>query len=325
MNTPYFRGSNEENAMATSPLGPPNTINATPNRRVLGEVSTNQRVFSSPATGGLFSQKKAMMGSPLKRSFTAAVEEGYGLKYLKRRRVSGDMGFGLVEQRVQTPGRNESAGMLRAQSVPEVAVTHAEPPSGFPPSPTEPNTPSDSGGETHESFSSLINYDPTSQHAATTRPRSRQQKQQQKIREEPPPPEFTFKSISHAETLRLRLQVAMYKIKTNQIHVPFAELQIERDEHAEASSRRRVNEAVEEAVATLRREAMERMPQKQGPTPTLIPGPLLHPTAFSSRMIPHPEHQKAANRLPPVALFGRHGSAPLPSSMAGSLGDFGQQ
>lgn len=64
-----------------------------------------------------------MTGSPLKRSFTAAVEEGYGLKYLKKRRLSGDMGFGPVEQRaVPEPGRVEANGPLRAQSVPEPAV-----------------------------------------------------------------------------------------------------------------------------------------------------------------------------------------------------------
>jgi hypothetical protein len=120
MNTPYFRGSNEENAMATSPLAPPNTIHATPNRRVLGEVSTNPRVYSSPATGGLFGGgKKVMMGSPLKRSFTAAVEDGYGLKYLKRRRGSGEFGFGeVVGQRVRREGDGAAAG-LRARSVPE--------------------------------------------------------------------------------------------------------------------------------------------------------------------------------------------------------------
>lgn len=118
MNTPYFRGSNEENAMATSPLAPPNTIHATPNRRVLGDVSTNPRVYSSPATGGLFS-KKVMMGSPLKRSFTAAVEDGYGLKYLKRRRVSGEFGFGeVVGQRARREDGGSGNG-VRARSVPE--------------------------------------------------------------------------------------------------------------------------------------------------------------------------------------------------------------
>jgi hypothetical protein len=121
MNTPYFRGSNEENAMATSPLAPPNTSHATPNRRVLGDVSTNPRVYSSPATGGLFS-KKVMMGSPLKRSFTAAVEDGYGLKYLKRRRMSGELGFGPVEQRVQRARREDNGVGTRARSVPEPAA-----------------------------------------------------------------------------------------------------------------------------------------------------------------------------------------------------------
>lgn len=102
--------------MATSPLAPPNTIHATPNRRVLGDVSTNPRVYSSPATGGLFS-KKVMMGSPLKRSFTAAVEDGYGLKYLKRRRVSGEFGFGeAVGQRAR---REDGGNGVRARSVPE--------------------------------------------------------------------------------------------------------------------------------------------------------------------------------------------------------------
>jgi len=53
-----------------------------------------------------------MMGSPLKRSFTAAVEDGYGLRYLKRRRGEGEMGFGPVVRR-------ELEGGSRARSVPE--------------------------------------------------------------------------------------------------------------------------------------------------------------------------------------------------------------
>lgn len=65
-----------------------------------------------------------MMGSPLKRTFTAAVEDGYGLKYLKRRRMSGEMGFGpVVEQRVRREdggsGNGNGVGALRARSVPE--------------------------------------------------------------------------------------------------------------------------------------------------------------------------------------------------------------
>lgn len=59
------------------------------------------------------------MGSPLKRSFTAAVEDGYGLKYLKRRRVSGEFGFGnVVEQRTRREDGGNGVG-VRARSVPE--------------------------------------------------------------------------------------------------------------------------------------------------------------------------------------------------------------
>lgn len=79
----------------------------------------------------------------------------------------------------------------------------------------------------------------------------------------------------------------MYKIRTNQINTPFAELQISESNTAEspASTRHRVSSAVEAAVATMRREAMDTMPPNPYPVPTLIPGPLLYPTAFSSRMI----------------------------------------
>lgn len=66
--------------------------------------------------------KRVMTGSPLKRTFTAAVEEGYGLKYLKKRRTSGDI-FAPVEHTLQrTPRRIEEEGMSRARSVPEVEV-----------------------------------------------------------------------------------------------------------------------------------------------------------------------------------------------------------
>lgn len=55
-------------------------------RRVLASVSPNVKpVASTPAF-----MKKPTAGSPLKRSFTAAMEEGGGLLYLKRRRLTED-------------------------------------------------------------------------------------------------------------------------------------------------------------------------------------------------------------------------------------------
>jgi hypothetical protein len=141
------------------------------------------------------------------------------------------------------------------------------------PSPTEPNTPSedetagsgtqDSSAE-RKSFSSLINYDPSSQQT-----------------------NLVTKSIPRAEMLRLRLKVAMYKVRTNQVDVPFDKLQVD-DRPVKPTS-----QAVEEAVAQLRKEAQEALArqqsrtQSQGPVsvPKLQPGPILRPTAYSTRML----------------------------------------
>lgn len=204
--------------------------------------------------------------------------------------------------------------------------THPEPTGDFLHSPTEPNTPSDSGGETRGSFSSLIDFDPSSQHAPAPTSRHQQhlyhhnqpellpyqqppqqeqeEEHQQHLEEGEDSPGSVFKTISPAETLQLRLRVAMYKIRTNQVHVPFAELQVEQDERMEEMKHRRVNEAVEEAVATMRREAMESVERerRRNPAPKLIPGPLLHPTAYSSRTIYQPEPQ-ALGPLAAASLF----------------------
>lgn len=88
----------------------------------------------------------------------------------------------------------------------------------------------------------------------------------------------------------------MYKIRTNQINTPFAELQIEEDDSAE-TRQHRVSSAVEAAVATMRREAMDSMPPNSYPVPTLIPGPLLYPTAFSSRMIQQQAPEPQARQM----------------------------
>jgi hypothetical protein len=53
--------------------------------------------------------------------------------------------------------------------------------------------------------------------------------EEEEPQQEEDPPGLVFQSISPAETLQLLLRVAMYKIRTNQIHVSFAELQIEQD------------------------------------------------------------------------------------------------
>lgn len=196
--------------------------------------------------------------------------------------------------------------------------THDESTGGFAFSPTEPNTPSDSGGETQGSFSSLIDYDPSAQPGTVSR--SRRPREERREQEPEHKPEPVFKSISRAETLRLRLRVAWYKVETDQIDVPFAQLQGPKEEPMD---QRRVTAAVEEAIATLRREAMERMPQPHDPAPKLIPGPPLHPTAHSSRMVHYPEEEQVTDPLPVESLFGAaqqtYGQPAPPNSRPGTV------
>ncbi|KAI7511083.1 hypothetical protein KC347_g3750 [Hortaea werneckii] len=91
----------------------------------------------------------------------------------------------------------------------------------------------------------------------------------------------------------------MYKVQTNQTHLPFESLtHAGRDVDGRATS-----EAVEEAVAQLKREAyfkQEQQRQRQTeqestnppsdqPAPRLLPAPVLKPTAYSSRQVVYEE------------------------------------
>jgi hypothetical protein len=175
------------------------------------------------------------------------------------------------------------------------------------PSPTEPNTPSDGGNETqdsgdHKSFSSLINYDPSSQPAAQA------SQQQQSSQDTQPRSSLSFTSSAAAETLKLRLQVAMYKVKTNQVHTPFSQLLIPNDKPPQTT-----NEAVEAAVAELRREAQARLPplSDMPACGRLLPAPVLLPTVYSSRRLPY---EQGPAQVTPV-------TSPLKSGMS-SAGRF---
>ena len=233
------------------------------NRTALSNVSPNVKKSTTPAINAL--RGKTMTGSPLKRSFTAAVEGGAGFTYLKKRKLSDDeylSDFNTSAERSQSqPGDSQFRPLLPAQDETVVPEIHE-------PTPTEPNTPTSDDSNIHSSqdrhsFSSLINFDPSSQTS-----------------------NLVVRPVSHAEMLRLRLRVAMYKVRTNQIQTPFAELQIDRGAGIPPTQ-----EAIEEAVATLKREALEVQARDQARSqtleavPKLLPGPLLRPTAYSSRLI----------------------------------------
>ncbi|KAF2860817.1 hypothetical protein K470DRAFT_63035 [Piedraia hortae CBS 480.64] len=101
-----------------------------------------------------------------------------------------------------------------------------------------------------KSFSSLIDYDPVSsqsrtellqqsntgkgQHSQHSQPPrdagSTETPTQQKSSDEQPKTKFVDakRKLSHAEILQLRLSVAMYKVRTDQIGIPFGNLQVRR-------------------------------------------------------------------------------------------------
>ena len=89
----------------------------------------------------------------------------------------------------------------------------------------------------------------------------------------------------------------MYKVRTNQVEVPFAELRVEGSALKTGTSR-----AVEAAVASLREEARQleasagRASSGDKSYPKLLPAPTLKPTAYSSRMI----YEPAMRSSPPV-------------------------
>ncbi|KAI7226980.1 hypothetical protein KC330_g8601 [Hortaea werneckii] len=322
-----------------------------PQRRVLGDVSPNVKLASSAI--GLLKNGKPMASSPLKRSYTASFDQGAGLKYLKRRRLSEDEALSeQVENNRQDArrssgsvfGGNRSASVgdaaeadvgLRPLHIEQQERTHSVPvmqeqyepiiPTVQQESPTEPNTPTSNGDEPQQhssaerhSFSSLINYDPSSQvsysnnHNVTANINAAISATIEH--------QSSIPGLSRAQLLKLRLRVAMYKVQTNQTHLPFESLtHAGRDVDGRATS-----EAVEEAVAQLKREAYLKQEQQQQqrqreqqstdasndqPVPKLLPAPVLKPTAYSSRQVAYEEAEPPSS--PPASeSTARRGSEP---------------
>jgi len=160
---------------------------------------------------------------------------------------------------------------------------------------TEPDTPSgeDSGQESQHSFGSLINYDPSSQQAAQgpfaasnasfhagIKGQSRRRAQNPALRN------------SQAEILRLRLRVAMYKIRTNQIYTPFSRLRVygaakpvTKRTRADLASERPRFSSEEPELPELPQDSHRRRNDMNTETPRLRAPPILRPTPHSSRMI----------------------------------------
>ena len=219
--------------------------------------------------------------------------------------------------------RRYDTTLVFAQDHANITQTQPDIPTAPEPSPTEPNTPESTisaplsdrpnfhSSVERTSFSSLINYDASSQPQQTS-------STQNLI--------LTTTTTSRVEMLKLRLRVAMYKVRTNQINIPFDRLKVQGEEPPRRAQT--TPEAVEEAVAQLRREAQaqldrdrERAAQRQllngkrlthQTYPKLLPAPILKPTAYSSRMLMYDSALPSSS--PPVVS----GSPGKP--MAGQMG-----
>lgn len=190
-----------------------------------------------------------MSTSPLKRVHRDPLNEDRGFTYIKRRRLSHGQAV-------------NDASLFRQQKGPEPLVQQQQEQARFrplsPPSsgkntthvksrsaqytkedahtaPPDKESDEDSGREsqnsnaTRGSFSSLINYDPSSQQALASQALNY-------VNVHPSVPAHTTQTPArytnsltntvraHAEMLRLRLKVALYKVRTNQINVPFSRL-----------------------------------------------------------------------------------------------------
>ncbi|KAM3419172.1 hypothetical protein BST61_g5116 [Cercospora zeina] len=245
-------------------------------RRILGDVSANVRVMADSN----FYNGKPLTGSQLKRTSTSALDDSSGFTYLKRRRLSSDRSLLPAEKVPRRPQPSNEQASPRANR----EQLYVQPSSEVPGTPGRllVDEEDDSSSAERKSFSSLINYDPSSQNAAASQSR----------------PTPLFRGPSHAELLKMRLQIAMYKVKTNQILVPFDKLR----ENALSQRQRDYNEA-EEAVAALRAEAQLADARRVHghPSSALFPAPILQPTDYSSRTICGPSMSSS----PPLRRLSR--------------------
>lgn len=259
------------------------TPQKSPDRCVLADVPPNTRTPSMKVNNGLYKPQSA---SPLKQASYALTR---------------------VSQEGKSPG-NAALNPPRKRGFHELETTASNPPRRVdtqPLSPTEKDSasspPPPSGSEhdheamasqetsaTKASFSSLIDYNP---HGASSQARASSS-----------PPTSTgmpATRVSQAETLRLRLRVALYKVRTNQTSVPMSRLKIDRDNSmtprapsappAPQASNVKVSQDVIDEAILRRKMLLQPSPTKTRPTsssfPQLLPAPTLLPTAYSARFV----------------------------------------
>ncbi|GAB7351195.1 hypothetical protein MBLNU459_g1636t2 [Dothideomycetes sp. NU459] len=297
-------------------------------RTALAELAPNASLVRKQADG---KGRKSMPSSPLKRSYNNVLGDDKGLMYLKRRRMSHDQALNSSlstaardQKRPQTDAIGfrplsppSSRGYTAVRTGPSQAKAMASVPEELSNAEQDAHSEDDSGRDsqnsnaTRGSFSSLINYDPSSQQAhippsvsahtthASARPSRR----------------MTFALSSQAEMLRLRLKVAIYKVRTNQINVPFARLRVRSPPRPAAPPVRRTRERP--ALSSDSPDLLPMAPPTRSMLPPerplphgLLPAPVLTESVYSRRYMPV---QETLSSSPPIV------HASLPRNRTGHL------
>jgi len=119
-------------------------------------------------------------------------------------------------------------------------------------------------GDSQNSCNSFLDLDPddtmVSQQTAATEMTQPTQSRARQVRPHPYRDRVLANTVQHAEILRLRLRLAHFKVRTNQIHIPLAQLRISTSESPHS-------------------------PERQPSLPKLLPAPVLRPTAYSARTV----------------------------------------
>ncbi|KAK8199078.1 uncharacterized protein BKA78DRAFT_348200 [Phyllosticta capitalensis] len=279
------------------------TPSKTPGRRVLGELATNAKVSpQKPAITSIKPQappspspRKQSRALPLPKNENASSEALRQERMTARKRSIHEVEDAVVREDApgfpakRVAGRADLSKSSRppihvrpdttatAPTMPTINLHRASSVEGSP-EPAPQNTQETTG--TIASFSSLIDY------TAAASP---------KFHTSSPPEPAGTRVKTQAETLRLRLQAALYKVKTDQIFIPLDDLDIPpkyqrkpAETNAVASPSGQQTPPHSQAEYTTATTTTTENLDASSAALKLLPAPLLRPTAYSTRFIESP-------------------------------------
>lgn len=292
-------------------------------RRALGELTPNAKVSPQKPTITSDKTQPPRNLSPLKQARAVSLvqdENAYGISKLPNqmtgRKRSIDEVDGAVaredavgspmkrvdgrdtaQKHFQSPILNIEESARLASQIVDLSHEDLTPTDEDTPEPAPRGTQETTG--TRASFSSLIDYNPRSQQTSSSPPLRATKTSTRTVRADSVEVEHEHTRhaepiIKHAEILRLRLRVALYKVRTDQTFVPLSCLEIP-EKYQRKPAKEDASAEAGSPVASPGRErtaptitVTEDGPSdkgSEGSAPKLLPAPVLLPTAYSTRFI----------------------------------------